>query len=81
MLFNNYSQLLSRANNMGWKLLMLTGFSFILFGLFIVLVPEILVALIAGLFFFIGVTIMINGWHFRKQASLNQQTVRIRWFD
>lgn len=81
MINDNYTHLFSYRNQLGWKLLMLTGLAFVLFGLLILLVPQILVALLAGILFFVGLTIIMNAWYLRKKNSDNQRTIRIRWLD
>lgn len=50
---------------------MVTGLLFILFGVLILLYPQLLVAMIAGLFMLFGAGMMLTAWQFRrmKRAS------------
>ena len=45
---------------------MAAGFCFVLLGLLVLLYPQILVILIAGLLMTIGLGIMMASWHFRR---------------
>jgi uncharacterized membrane protein YqjE len=45
---------------------MLTGFSFVIFGLLILLYPQILVAMVAGLLILFGLGMMAAAWQFRR---------------
>lgn len=79
MQFNKDIRFFSDSSPAGWKLLMLIGFAFIFSGIVVLLFPEILIVLIAALFFFIGVTIIWNAWQLRKQRSNIQRIIRMRW--
>jgi hypothetical protein len=81
MFLNKEFRVFANINQIGWKFLMLTGFAVVLSGVIVLLFPEILITLIAALLFLIGVTIMLNAWHLRKQDTDCQRTIRIRWFN
>lgn len=42
------------------------GLALILLGLLILLLPELLVAMVAGGLFFLGGTLLVLGWRIRK---------------
>lgn len=63
--------------NKDWLSLIIYGISFLLIGLIIVLVPEILVAFIASIFFFIGLVLLYMGWKWKKLHQ-KKQKVRIK---
>ena len=45
---------------------MVTGLVFILLGVMILLHPQILVAMVAGVFILIGLGMLAAGWQFRR---------------
>ena len=45
---------------------MITGLAFVVFGILILLYPQLLVALIAGLCMLFGLGMMIASWQFRQ---------------
>lgn len=59
---------------------MMAGVLLLLIGLLIILVPEILVAFIASLFFMGGAFLLYWGWQARK-LSQKRSYVRINVFD
>lgn len=54
------------------------GIVAVLIGLIIVLVPEILIAFIASIFFMIGFSLIYLGWRIRKEAK-NEYDINIDW--
>ena len=53
-----------------WKQQLLQGIVFILFGIVIVIMPQLLVAMVASLFIVIGLVLVGSAWsirRFRKQ--------------
>ncbi len=59
--------------------LMSAGVIFLLIGLLIVLVPEILVAFIASIFFVIGGFLLYLGWKIRKELKQSSTYINIDW--
>ncbi len=45
---------------------MWTGLAFVLFGVLILYVPQLLIAMIAGFFVVFGAGIMLTAWQFRR---------------
>jgi hypothetical protein len=48
---------------------MVTGFVFVLLGLLILYYPQILIAMVAGLFIMFGVGMMLASWQFRRMRK------------
>jgi len=63
-----------------WIYLMVIGAIFLLTGILIVLVPEILVAFIASIFFVIGFSFLYIGWKLKKSQD-RVYRVKINYFD
>ena len=49
-----------------WVYSLLHGVFFIFFGLLILVMPEILVALVSALFILLGASVLFLGWKFRS---------------
>ncbi len=62
-----------------WNSLISTGIIFLLIGLLIVLVPEILVAFVASIFFLIGGFLLFLGWKIRKELKNSSPYINIDW--
>lgn len=61
-----------------WSVLILGGLISILLGLLIIVVPEILIAFIASLFFIAGAGLLFWGWTIRKfQKKSDHITIHI----
>ena len=45
---------------------MITGLIFVLLGVMILIYPQVLIAMIAGVFILLGVGIMAVSWQFRR---------------
>ncbi len=61
---------------------MLTGLFFVLLGILVLYYPQILVAMIAGLFIFFGLGMMAASWQFRRmrrQSSSRFVNWIVRW--
>lgn len=56
----------SRAGQRFRALYWMPGLALILLGLLILLLPELLVAMVAGGLFFLGGTLLVLGWRIRK---------------
>jgi uncharacterized membrane protein len=55
--------------NRSWSQLAFIGVSFLFIGILIILVPEILIAFIASIFFILGFSLLIWAWRLRKLYS------------
>ena len=71
--FNSY-------RDQNWIYLMITGAVFLLTGILIVLVPEILVAFIASIFFVVGFSFLYIGWKLKKSQD-KAYRANINYFD
>ena len=49
-----------------WRQQLIQGILFILFGITIVLVPQLLVAMVAAFFILIGLLLMTSAWSMRR---------------
>ena len=49
-----------------WWFYISLGIALILFGILIILVPQILIAMIASLFILFGGLMLLLGWHMRR---------------
>jgi hypothetical protein len=59
-------QIQRRGGGPGPWVLFLPGAASILFGILILMLPEILVALVAGAFIFVGATLLSIAWRVRN---------------
>ncbi len=59
-------------HTLDWMTVLLYGIFFILMGIVIILVPEILIALIAGTFIAIGAFLIYGAWQIRKAMNRSQ---------
>lgn len=57
---------------------MVTGLCFVLFGVLVLFVPQLLVAMVAGLFILFGAGMMITAWQFRRWHRQSQSPF-INW--
>ncbi|MBI2093885.1 MAG: hypothetical protein HYT88_04100 [Candidatus Omnitrophica bacterium] len=57
---------------------MITGLLFVLFGIAILLFPQLLVALIAAMFILFGLGIMATSWQFRRWHKASESRF-INW--
>ena len=57
---------------------MFTGLCFVILGLLILFYPQILVAMIAGLFVMFGLGMMATAWQFRRMRRQSQSRF-INW--
>ena len=57
---------------------MITGLFFIFFGVLILLYPQLLVALIAGVFVLFGIGMMATAWQFRRLKRPSQSRL-VNW--
>jgi len=57
---------------------MVTGLLLILFGVLILLYPQLLVAMIAGLFMLFGFGMMVTAWQFRR-LKRHSQSRFVNW--
>lgn len=63
--FDNYTDGLTGT----WKTFVFQGVLFCLFGFFIVVMPQILVAIVSATFTFIGIACIVIGLKIRKTRS------------
>ncbi|MBN4071986.1 hypothetical protein JYT83_01060 [bacterium AH-315-F18] len=63
-----------------WPVLLL-GAALVLFGVTVLLVPQILVALVSGLFIMIGITCLGLGWRMRRSPGLNRPSATASQFE
>ena len=57
---------------------MFTGLCFVILGLLILFYPQVLVAIIAGLFVMFGLGMMATAWQFRRMRRQSQSPF-INW--
>lgn len=57
---------------------MATGLLFILFGVLILLYPQLLIAMIAGMFIVFGAGMMLTAWQFRR-FKRSSQSKFVNW--
>ncbi|NOX36949.1 MAG: hypothetical protein GXO78_05370 [Calditrichaeota bacterium] len=68
------------ADDRAWWNYFITGLFFILAGIVIILVPEILVALIASAFIVVGLVILVVAWQIRRLHKPFRR-IRIEYMD
>ena len=59
-----------------WKAVLITGLAMIGLSILILFVPEILVALAASVFMFVGAGLVMSAWQMRKSSALPGWTGR-----
>ncbi|GAB4377918.1 MAG: hypothetical protein Kow0042_26250 [Calditrichia bacterium] len=75
-IFLNDSWAMMRQNVLA---IIMFGVFFLLIGMLILFVPEIIIAFIASIFFFIGGMLIYWGWRARKYLKETQR-IKINWF-
>jgi hypothetical protein len=63
-----------------WLVVFLPGVGLMAFGLLILIVPELLVALVAALFMLAGALLAAVGWRLRAAAQAPPRLDLSRWF-
>ncbi len=64
-----FTEWLSSHFSAPWRMLLILGLLFILIGVVIILVPEILIAFIASIFLLVGIYILLLAWEVRRHEK------------